>query len=201
MLRETVERVEPMSDTEQIPALPGLKCLGRLSEIRPVIIVDSREQDPLPFFRLKTIRDGLLTGDYSFVGGTTKFAVERKSVSDLVSCCTNSSRERFENELHRLRGFEFRRLLIVGSRDAIAQENYHSKLPARVVFNTLSAFEVRYSIPVVFLPTPEEAAIQIESWTYWFSRELVESANTLARDNGLTEPTRRAEPSPVACPA
>ncbi|MDZ4345944.1 MAG: hypothetical protein U1E51_26320 [Candidatus Binatia bacterium] len=176
-----------VSDTEAIPALPALKCLGRLSELRPTVIADTREQLVLPFYRLPVVRGTIRTGDYSFVGADELFTIERKSVPDLVSCCTASNRDRFENELHRARGYRFARLVIVGTREEIAQELYRSSLPGKVVLHTLSAFEARY-IPVVFIPTPEEAALKIEEWIYWFARQMVEEANTLARDNGLTQP-------------
>lgn len=34
-----------MAETFQ---LPGLRCLGKLADIRPVIIIDTREQTPAP---------------------------------------------------------------------------------------------------------------------------------------------------------
>ena len=101
--------------TDTMPTLPALRHLGDLADQRPTIIVDTREQTPLLFTRLPSVRSGLLTADYSIRGLEHLFAVERKSIPDLVSCCCASNRERFENELHRLRGFRFRRLLIVGS--------------------------------------------------------------------------------------
>jgi ERCC4-type nuclease len=108
------------------------------------------------------------------------FAVERKSIDDLANCCLSSSRERFEHELHRLRGFRFKRLLVVGSREDIAAGHYHSRIAPKAVLATLGAFETRY-VPVVFAATPEEAARMIEQWAFYFSREIVENANALLR--------------------
>jgi len=166
---------------EQIPVLPALKGLGSLADIRPVVVIDSREQAPLRFERLDSVRGNLTSGDYSFVGGEHVFAVERKSIPDIVSCCCSQERERFERELHRLRGFRFARLLIVGERIQIEQGEYRSNASSKAVLNSLSAFEARYNVPVVYCPTPEEAAAQIESWAYWMARELVEAANDLLR--------------------
>ena len=70
-----------------LPTLPALKKLGKLADLRPVVIIDSREQTPLPIQRLETVRSGLQTADYSFVGGEQVFGVERKSIDDLVGCC------------------------------------------------------------------------------------------------------------------
>ena len=92
----------------------------------PVIVVDTREQDPLPIAGLAHMRGTLVSGDYSILGAEELFAVERKSVADLVACCTGDNRARFERELHRLRGFEFARLLVVGSLEDIAAGRYRS---------------------------------------------------------------------------
>jgi ERCC4-type nuclease len=106
-----------MSTKPAAPAfkLPALRSLGELAGSEPVIIIDTREQDPLPFSRLKTQVGTLIAGDYSIVGLERLFAVERKSIPDLVGCCIGQNRERLERELHRLRGFSFKRLLVVGS--------------------------------------------------------------------------------------
>jgi DNA excision repair protein ERCC-4 len=151
------------------------------SKIEPTVIVDTREQEPLVFLRLQAIRGTLATGDYSIAGLTELFAVERKSIPDLVACCMGENRERFERELHRLRGFRFKRLLVVGSEEAILAERYRSNIKPQAVLATLGALEVRYDVPVIFKQTPEEAAAQIERWAHWFSREVGRTAANLSR--------------------
>ncbi len=173
---------------EPLDTLPALKSLGKLSELRPIIVCDSREQDRLYFTRLPSVVAGLRSGDYSFVGGEEEFALERKSIPDLVSCCVASNRERFSWELHRLRGYRFRRLIIVGDRDSIVRGEYRSQLNPKVVFSTLSAFEVRYDVPFAFFPTPESAALEVERWIWWYARERVERTNDLLR--GSTPPSQ-----------
>ena len=164
------------------------RSLGEQINIEPTIIVDTREQDPLVFSRLQSERGTLTTGDYSIKGLETLFSIERKSVADLVSCCTGEQRQRFERELHRLRGFRFKRLLIIGSELDIQNCRYHSSIKPQSVFATLGAFEVRYDVPVVFSPTPELAAVQIERWAYWFSREVIGTATSLLRSNEQEAP-------------
>lgn len=39
-------------NAEAIPTLPALRSLGNLAGVRPVIVIDTREQEPLPFARL-----------------------------------------------------------------------------------------------------------------------------------------------------
>jgi len=176
------------TEQEQIPTYPAMKGLGDLASMRPVIVVDSREQCPLVFSRLQAIRGSLQTGDYSFAGGEETFAVERKSVPDLVGCCVGENRERFERELHRLRGFNFARLLIVGSKDEIRAGLYRSKISPTAVLHSLAAWEARF-IPVVYEPDPAEAARLVETFAYWAARELCEQANNLLRAGRLHERT------------
>ena len=164
-----------------LPCLPALHRLGDLADARPCVVIDTREQTPLPIRRLPSIRAGLLTGDYSVAGLECHFTVERKTIPDLVGCCAASNRERFEHELHRLRGFRFRRLLIVGTRADIEAGDYRSAITPAAVLGTLAAFEVRYDCPVVFEPTPEAAARRVECWAWYAAREHVRNANGLLR--------------------
>lgn len=172
-----------------LPTLPALRCLGDLADVRPTILVDTREQNALEFTRLNSERATLQTGDYSFRGGHELFAVERKTVADLVGCCVGDNRDRFCRELHRLRGYRFKRLLIVGSPDEIRDGKYRGETNPRTIFSTLDVIEVRYDTAVVFEPTPEAAALRVESWAFWFAREMVSSVNDLARAHGLTQRT------------
>src|SRR6516225_4829358 len=90
-----------------LPALPALRGLAKLADLRPVIVVDSREQEPLTFTRLQSVRGTLYSGDYSVRGLEDKFAVERKNLDDIANCCVSGNRDRFEHELHRLRSYRF----------------------------------------------------------------------------------------------
>jgi DNA excision repair protein ERCC-4 len=168
--------------TATAPSLPALPTV-RASEPGglPCIVIDTREQEPLPIRRLPTVRAGLLTADYSLAGLEAVFGIERKSIADLVACCAASNRERFENELHRLRGYHFKRLLIVGTRREIEDGAYRSRITPAAVLGTLAAFEVRYEIPVVFEPDPEAAARRVECWGWYFAREHVQSVNALMK--------------------
>src|ERR1700757_1958282 len=132
--------------------IPALRSLGELADAEPMIVVDTREQLPLPFSRLKTRAGALVTGDYSVAGLESLFAIERKSIGDLVGCCVGENRERFERELHRLRGYHFARLLVIGTRGEIEMQRYRSKISPRSVLGSLAAWEVRY-LPVVFAAT------------------------------------------------
>ena len=160
-----------------------LKSINELANLKPVIVVDSREQTPLPIARFECRVGTLRTGDYSFCGAEEYFSVERKSIMDLVGCCGGDNRDRFERELHRLRGYHFARLLVVGTKEEIQAGKYRSSMAPSSVMSTLNAFEARYNVPVVFSPTPETAAKLVESWAWWVARELVENVNQLWRNS------------------
>jgi DNA excision repair protein ERCC-4 len=175
--------IPPAPDTTapECRVLPVLRGLSGLADGKPVIVIDSREQAPLQFARFQSVRGTLYSGDYSICGLEEHFAIERKSICDLVSCCMGGQRDRFEHELHRLRGYRFKRLLIIGSREEIMAGRFRSRISPKAVLATLGAFEVRYDLPVIFAASPREAADLVERWAWWYSREVVEIANNLLR--------------------
>lgn len=140
-----------------------------------IIVIDNREQVMLPFaVNVKTERGTLYSGDFSVKGLEHLIGIERKSISDLCGSLT-SGRERFERELHRLRGYRFKRLLVVGHRSEIVAGNYRSKAKPQSILASLNAFEVRYDIPVVFA-NEKTAAELVVRWCYWFQREVMKDA-------------------------
>ena len=141
--------------------LPALRRIGQLSDCRPVVVIDTREQAPLPITRLRAVRATLPTGDYAILGAEIQAVIERKSIDDLVGCCAGSNRERFERELARMEAYRFRRLLVVGSREEIEAGLYFSNINPKAVLSSLSAWEVRYNTPVVFCPRPRP---QLARW-------------------------------------
>jgi ERCC4-type nuclease len=132
----------------------------------PTIIVDSREQRPLEFLHLPSERGTLQSGDYSIKGLEHDFAVERKSIPDLIGSCTRD-RERFERELHRLRGFDFARLLVIGEPYEVARLAQNPK----AIFSSLTAFECRWKIPVAWEPDPATAARLVERWAWFYASQ------------------------------
>jgi DNA excision repair protein ERCC-4 len=139
---------------------------GGVQTMKPIIIVDTREQTPLVFGNLRSERGTLQSGDYSILGLEHEFAIERKSIPDLCGSLIRQ-RKRFERELHRLRGFSFARILIVGSPQEV-QAIAHN---AKAIFSGISAMETRWSVPVVWEPSPELAARLVERWVWFFWRE------------------------------
>jgi ERCC4-type nuclease len=114
------------------------RALGSQPVVEQVIVIDTREQNPSVFPVLHVVQGTLTTGDYSVAGLENLFAIERKTIGDLVGCCTGENRERFERELHRIRGFRFKRLPIIGSDEEILAGNYRSAMNPKAVVATLS---------------------------------------------------------------
>lgn len=142
------------------------------------IIIDTREQTPLKFpDNIATAAGTLQSGDYSVIGLEHLITIERKSIADLVGSLT-SGRDRFERELHRMRGFSFKRLLVVGDRREIVSGDYRSKASPKSVLASPNAFEMRYDVPVVFADE-EAASALVVRWCYWFAREVRKNAEKI----------------------
>jgi ERCC4-type nuclease len=142
-----------------------------------IIIIDTREKLPLDFRHIKeaTVESGTIqTGDYSIKGLEHLFSIERKSIPDLVGSLT-TGRDRFERELHRLRGYRFKRLLIIGHRSEIEAHKYRSKVSPNSILASLNAFEVRYDIPFIFA-NGKVASDLVYRWAFWFNREIIKTA-------------------------
>lgn len=149
------------------------------------IVVDSREKNAIQFPpNVKTVVKGLYSGDYSALGLEHLISIEKKDIDDLCGSLT-TGRERFERELHRLRGFRFKRLLIIGHRSDIIAGNYRSRATPKSILASLCAFEVRYDIPVVFANEKVASELVIR-WCFWFSREITKNAQNMenAQDEG-----------------
>ena len=138
----------------------------------PKILIDTREQNPLVFpDGVPTARASLNTGDYSIEGYASDFIVERKSLEDLVNTVIHD-RKRFERELERMTRYPFRRLLIVAPWKSVLKGNYRfSMASGKAVMASVSAFEVRYAVPAVFVDNPEEAAKRLTWWAWYYVRE------------------------------
>ena len=131
----------------------------------PCLLVDTREKTPLTFAHLASEPATLQSGDYSVKGLEDVFAVERKSLADLVGSL-KSGRDRFMRELHRLRGFTFARLLVVGTAQDLAALVARGRVSLDMVEHSLLSIEQRYGVPVVRVDTPEQAALRVETWAF-----------------------------------
>jgi len=63
-----------------------------------------------------------------------------------------------------------------------------SRIAPAAVLGTLAAYEVRFDIPIVYCTDPKAAALQVESYAYYFAREHVRAANQLLRAIDTRQP-------------
>ena len=131
----------------------------------PRLLVDTREQTPLTFEHLQSAPATLQSGDYSVKGLEDVFAVERKSLADLVGSL-KSGRDRFLRELHRLRGFTFVRLLVVGTMKELYTMSQRGRVNLDQVEHSLLSIEHKYGVPVVRVDTPAAGALMVETWAF-----------------------------------
>ena len=74
----------------------GHSLLRSAAVPKPIILIDTREQQPWPLFASHRnwiggeVRATLKCGDYSVQGMEGLLALERKSLADLVDCTINS---------------------------------------------------------------------------------------------------------------
>jgi ERCC4-type nuclease len=126
---------------------------------KPVVLVDTREQDPLSFDRFpnwiaETKKQKLDAGDYSVQGMEHLLLLERKSLSDLISTLMQN-RKRFFKSCELLAGYRWRALLVEASYEDIKSpydEGYTEAHP-NAVSGSLDALEVKFGIPVIYART------------------------------------------------
>jgi ERCC4-type nuclease len=153
---------------------------------KPVVLVDTREQLPLPLFAnhrnwiAGERRVALKTGDYSVEGMESLLALERKSLADLVNC-TNVGRGRFIAGCSRLAKFRWKAIFVEASYEDIKRGWSTGELPSDVhpnaVCGLLDAIEAKFGIPTLLTSRHRELATErATSWlskhfTYWWLEE------------------------------
>jgi ERCC4-type nuclease len=150
------------------------------------IIRDTREQQPLDFSRWPDVFvevAGLPQGDYSLVGLTDRFAVERTSLSDLTASVT-SGRDRLVRELERLRGYDLAAIVVEASLEDVAQHRYRSKVAPESVLQTLTAWHVRYGVPTLWAGSPAGAAYMVRSLARHYLREAEKRFSAIVKAHG-----------------
>jgi len=150
---------------------------------KPVVVVDTREQQPLPLYanhpnwiggeRLAALK----TGDYTVEGMESLLALERKNLADLVAC-TVSYRRRFLAACARLSRFRWKAILVEATFEDIKRGPEAFDIPSGVhpnaISGTLDAIEAKFGIPIIYSSRLKELATErAASWlskhfTYWW---------------------------------
>jgi len=136
------------------PPIPVLAERGgtQLRAPRPVILVDTREQNPFDFSRFEGWFAGiekraLQLGDYSIAGIEDHCVVERKELADLVHSLT-TERSVFVNRLRLMSRYPHRLLAITASLSEVKSPyTYAGGSPNRITqsFAALAGLQVPFS--------------------------------------------------------
>ena len=145
-----------------------------------VIVIDTREQTPLPFSaEVPTERGTLYPGDYSIKGLETRFAIERKSLEDLIGSLIGKkeladgarryNRDRLIEELTAMRGHDFKCVIVTAPREKIEQHYYRSMIPPQNVIGMICSIEALTGVQFKFFSDAHCAArwVSLEALHFW----------------------------------
>jgi DNA excision repair protein ERCC-4 len=131
----------------------------------PTIVVDTRDpvETAWTFGDLPTVRAKLDAGDYSYVGGESSVAIERKTLSDWIATLTYG-RDRFERELDRLASYRHAVIVVEAHLDEVLRGDYRSSVPPKSLLGSTASIESRWGIGTQFLGTREHAMTWARTW-------------------------------------
>jgi ERCC4-type nuclease len=154
------------------PPIPVLAERGgtQLKTPRPILLVDTREQNPFNFSRFEgwfagTERRALKLGDYSLTGLEDLCVVERKDLPDLVQSFT-SSRSVFVSRLKRMSDYPHRLLVITAALSQVKSPYPHGVGNPNRIFQSLIALLAGFNIPFLCTETHELGEEAVASYLY-----------------------------------
>jgi len=166
--------------TSRISIIRDGHSITRSAKIpKPIVLVDTREQQPFPVLRNHPNWIGaekhmaLKTGDYSIEGIEDLLTLERKSLADIVNC-TVVSRQRFIANCTRLAKFRWKAIIIEASYEDLKRDcqeyGVESDVHPNAVVGTLDPIEAKFGI---LTSRHRKLAERAASWlskyfTYWW---------------------------------
>jgi ERCC4-type nuclease len=138
--------------TYTTPTSEGAKGNARPPTL--VILADPREQRIPPFPEGVVVeRATLAEGDYTSRLAQGIGVIERKSVSDFASSITHS-RERFDDEIRRLRNYRWKAIVIEGDLSDVYRAGH---VHPHSVLGSIASFFARADLPCLFAVNPSGA--------------------------------------------
>jgi len=147
---------------------------------KPVVLIDTREKLPFDFSRFpnwiaEEKRQKLKAGDYSVEGMEKLLALERKTLSDLITTLMQD-RPRFFRLCEQLAKYRWRALLVEASYEDIKSpyDADYTLAHPNAVSGTLDALEAKFGIPVIYasqykaLAEEKAASWLSKHFTYWY---------------------------------
>jgi ERCC4-type nuclease len=154
------------------PIVPVIAERGgtQLKTPRPVLLVDTREQNPLDFSRFAgwfagIERTALKLGDYSIAGLEDVCVVERKGLSDLIHSCT-TDRCVFINRLRRMAQYPNPLLVVTSTLSQLKSPCDHPAANPNRVTQSLIAVLAGLQIPFLCSETHELGEELVASYLY-----------------------------------
>ena len=154
------------------PAIPVLAERGgtQLKTPRPVILVDTREQNPFDFSRSEgwfagVEKRALKLGDYSVAGLEDNCVIERKDLPDLVHSLT-TDRSVFVNRLRLMSGYPHRLLVIAAALSEVKSPYAYAGGSPNRITQSLIAVLAGLRIPFLCSETHELGEELVASYLY-----------------------------------
>lgn len=174
------DRLETESTRGQRPVRRVTRLPADVEPANIIAVIDTREQRPLDLRPLQCVPGTLATGDYSVQGLTNLIAVERKSLTDCLSCC-GCERERFDREVQRLLSYPCRALVIESTWQDIEARNYNSKITPASALGSLLGWMER-GLPIVMAGDHERAGKYVARLLYISARRRWRELRRLANN-------------------
>jgi len=146
---------------------------------KPTVIIDTREQTPFTFEGFgnwigETRSHKLAAGDYTIEGMEKLIALERKTLTDLITTLMQE-RLRFFRSCAKLATYRWRAILVEATYEDMKStyENEWSCAHPNAVCGSLDAVEAKFGIPVIYTSKHRDLAEEkAASWlskhfTYW----------------------------------
>jgi ERCC4-type nuclease len=154
------------------PVIPVLaeRYGTQLRTPRPVVLVDTREQNPFDFSRFEGWFAGiekkpLKLGDYSVVGLEDVCVVERKDLPDLIHSLT-AERAVFVNRMRRMARCPHRLLVITAELSQVKSPYPHGDVNPNRVTQSLIAVLAGLQVPFLCTETHELGEELVASYLY-----------------------------------
>jgi ERCC4-type nuclease len=153
----------------RIPAKPKPEQL--------IVLVDTREQQPLDLSPLQMETASLPTGDYSLRGLESVIAIERKSLPDLLAC-VGGQRRRFDREVQRLLAYPVRLLVVEATWQQIEAGQWRGKVRTSAVTASILGW-MAAGLPVLLAGDRDRAGRYVSRILYLAARRRWREARGL----------------------
>lgn len=154
------------------PTIPALAERGgtQLITPRPVLLIDTREQDPFDFqpyshWFAAIKKAPLKLGDYTIEGMEDCCVVERKSLSDLVRSF-QQERDVFVSRLRRMAEYPDRLLVVDAPLSEVRSRYEYSPANPNQVTQSLMAVEVGLRVPTFCAENHDQGAEKVAWYLY-----------------------------------